>query len=133
MRRKHRASKRYWKLLAVACAAAAYDDRAKSQRGLLIAKDDGVLAFFDNVLPNDSMCARDQVARRFRRYLADAGIRTLAAATYPQQGPDDGRSLAIVLDATESDEQEVSRVWERMLADLAVENERAEGSPPSDG
>jgi hypothetical protein len=133
LRRKRRPSKRYWKLLAVACAATAYEDRANSQRGLLIAKGEGVLAFYDNVLPNDSMRARDRVARRFRRYLAGAGIRTLAAATYPQHGPDDGRSLAMVLDATESDEPGVSRVWERMVADLAVENEQGEGGQLSDG
>src|SRR3954462_12708444 len=96
---RRRQPKHYWTAVAVACAATAYEERANSQRGLLIEKEDDVLAFFDNVLPDDSMRARERVARRFRRYLADAGIRTLAAATYPQHGPDDGGSLGVVLDA----------------------------------
>jgi hypothetical protein len=66
-------------------------------------------------------------------YLAGAGIRTLAAATYPQAGPDDGRSLAIVLDAADGDEPRVTDLWKRLIADLEVENGRAEGREPGDG
>jgi hypothetical protein len=77
--------------------------------------------------------ARCAPARRFRRYLVGAGIRTLAAATYPQAGPDDGRSLAIVLDAADGDERQVTGLWERLIADLEVENGKVEGCEPGDG
>jgi hypothetical protein len=45
--------------------------------------------------------------------MAGVGVHVLATATYPQSGPDDGRSLALVLDARAGSERLVADCWAR--------------------
>ncbi|HEY1379642.1 MAG TPA: hypothetical protein VGF55_22760, partial [Gemmataceae bacterium] len=81
--------------------------------GLMLVADEGVLVLYDNHPPAGSMRLRERVVARFEALLAGAGIGVLAAATYPQHGPDDGRTLAVVLDAGEADQAAVVDTWDR--------------------
>jgi hypothetical protein len=103
----------YWALLSHACAEGAYRKRRAIARGVTFLDEEGVLVYFDSRLPRGSMLARDRLAQRFREHLADAGIRVLGAATFPQSGPDDGRTLAVVLDAGPDAETTVIECWSR--------------------
>jgi hypothetical protein len=79
----------------------------------MLVEEEDVLVFFDNAPLRGSMWARERAVAQFRAYLAGAGIRVLAAATHPQCGPDDGLSLALVLDAGVDGEEAVTAAWER--------------------
>ena len=113
MTSRHDRADHYWRALALACASNAYDKREDLARGLLLVEDDGILVYYDNNLPNRSMRVRELIADRFCEHLSDEGVCPLASATFPQSGPDDGRSLAIVLDAGEEDMSGVSAAWDR--------------------
>jgi hypothetical protein len=102
-----------WREVARSCAARAFHECAAVGHGPLSVGGKGVVAFYDNRLPLGSMVARERVVALFRRHLADEGVHVLAVATYPQSGPDDGRSLAMVLDASDSDEGGVTAAWAR--------------------
>jgi hypothetical protein len=101
----------YWRRIARVCAVAAYRSKAASGRGVVTVAREGVLAFYDNRLPRGSMAERDRRAARFAAALAGVGVHVLVAATFPQSGPDDGRSLAIVLDARAGSERLVADCW----------------------
>src|SRR5262245_32063443 len=102
-----------WAFVARACARKAYSEFRLIRRGLMYVEDEGVLVFYDNALPHESLLARERAVDRFRARLADAGVRVLATATHPRGGPDDGLSLAAVLGAGEDDAEAVTRAWAR--------------------
>jgi hypothetical protein len=109
----------HWTFVARTCAEEAYRRHRDSRRGVFHVPDDDVLTFYDNCLPRGSMLARDRIAAVFRRHLAAAGIQVLATATYPRSGPDDGRTLAVVLDAGEAQEPTVTAAWDTARRELS--------------
>ncbi len=111
----------HWAYVARACARRAYRVRATSRRGLMLVEGDGVLVFYDNHPPAGSMRLRERVTARFRAILDEAGIGVLAEATYPRRGRDDGRTLAVVLDAGEGDEDDVTEAWDRACRETPPE------------
>ncbi|MFO0810809.1 MAG: hypothetical protein U0746_19440 [Gemmataceae bacterium] len=104
---------RDWAKLAALCAERGYQERRTCPRGLILVKDDNTLAFFDNSPPCGSMVVREVIAELFQAHLADAGVRVLATATHPRSGPDDGLTLALLLDANVSQESAVTAAWNR--------------------
>ncbi len=104
----------HWQFVAWACAERAYATREESRRGVIHVAEEDILAFYDNTLPNGSMRERERIAGLFRGYLAEAGIRVLAEATHPRSGPDDGHTLALVLDAGADEGNAVVAAWDRV-------------------
>ena len=102
----------YWTCVARTCAQKAHSQFRSTPRGVMHVEEADVLVFFDSAPPRGSMLARERAVSRFRAHLADAGIRVLATATYPQSGPDDGLSLAVVLDAGAGEGRAVTTAWE---------------------
>ena len=113
----------HWAFVARECAKKAYRLRDSSERGLMLVEGDAVLVFYDNRSPVGSMRLRERVVAKFRSLLAGVEIAVLATATYPHHGPDDGRTLAVVLDAGEAEKDTVAAVW-----DLACR-----ATPPREG
>ena len=109
----------HWSFVARTCAEEAYRRHRDTRRGVFHVPEEDVLAFYDNCLPHGSMVARERIAAVFRRHLAAAGIAVLASATYPQSGPDDGRTLAIVLGAGEDQEATVTAAWDTARQELS--------------
>src|SRR5687767_8319085 len=103
----------YWTFVARACARKAHTEFRSTCRGGMYVEEADVLVFFDNSPLRGSMLAREQAVSLFRAHLADAGIRVLAASSYPQSGPEDGQTLAVVLDAGADDREAVAVAWER--------------------
>src|SRR5205085_8283935 len=86
--------------------------RGSTKRGVMLVEDEDVLVYFDNTPVGGSMRARDRLVALLSGHLADRGINVLASATHPQSGPDDGLSLAVVLDAGADEEGTVTEAWE---------------------
>lgn len=107
-----------WRIVARSVAEEAHDEHFSSRRGVLYLEDEDTIALYDNNPPVGGMLIRERQVEELTNRLKQTGIGVLAAATYPIGGPDDGYTLAIVLDAGDDRSDEVITTWQRVLVDV---------------
>jgi hypothetical protein len=75
--------------------------------------EDDVLVIFNNNPFVGCAIARDWEVGELRKLLAEAGIKELGYAEYPDTGQDEGYSFAMVVDATRDQEDQVAEIMQQ--------------------
>jgi hypothetical protein len=117
--------RRDWDALARAFAEDAHKNHFHSRRGVWYCEDLDVVALYNNNPYRQGWHYRDRETEEMRRELQEAGIATLAYATYPAEGEEGaGYTYALVLDCSRDRMKQVDeirhrafqRTWERLAA-----------------
>lgn len=83
------------------------------------------LCFFNNNPYKQNLIVADVQRAAFLQRLSDIGIDQLGHAEYPESGPDEGYSYAIILDvaATEENAARVKDIWTDVFMHVGWENQ----------
>jgi hypothetical protein len=106
-----------WTLFARERAREACEETFATRWGVYPAwpgKDLEVLCYFNNHPYRKFPALRDEEMKKLKERLEKAGIKQLAYVTYPTDGPADGYSCAMVLDARADQETFVLQVYEKI-------------------
>ena len=128
-----------WNGFAFACARQAHEHDFSARRGIYLVEDakdasgaeegkpeDDVLVIFNNNPFAGHAIARDWEVEELRRLLAEAGVKELGYAEYPDTGEDEGYSFAMVVDATRDQEDQVAELVDQaaMAAERKIEPDK---------
>lgn len=95
--------------LAQACARDAHEENFSSRRGAYYLEDADVVVLYDNN-PTDS---RARALDHFQQELSWRGLSILGQATWPE----DGYTLALLLNATRPDVDRIAELWTHALVE----------------
>jgi hypothetical protein len=107
----------HWEIFAREMAREAHEETFATRWGAYPAwplKDMEVLCYFNNHHYRKFPTLRDEEMKKLKERLENVGIKQLAYVTYPTDGPADGYSCVMVLDARADQEAFVLKVYEEI-------------------
>lgn len=119
-----------WRRLARRFAADAYANHMASHRGVWHVEDIDVLVIYSNHPYAHEPLRREWELGLLLRKLAAAGIPQLGRASFPEGGPDDGYSVAFVIDAGGDQHSLVARLYEECIDEAARPTKEDRAEPP---
>lgn len=122
-----------WRRLARRFAADAFTNHIDSHRGVWHVEDIDVLVVYSNHPYEREPLHRDREFDLLLKNLAAVGVTEHARASYPAGGPDDGYTVAIVLDARGDKQSLVARMYEESIDQATTSGTSQPGDPPGGG
>jgi hypothetical protein len=115
---------------AYGCAKDAQENFFSSRRGIWDYEREGMFVLYDNN-PTRSKSIRVRAITLVHEALKRNDVKVLGEAYYPIGGQDAGYTWALVVDAHDTGESQLVRLWEEAFCQACAEHDRQSRTSPS--